>query len=642
MPVIAPFGSWESPITPQIVTRASVHYADSIETDDGDVYWVESRPHESGRSVIVRRSQDGSVAEAVPAGFNARTRVHEYGGGAYTVRDAVVYASRFEDQRIYRIAEGAEPVAITPEPPIEAGLRYADPALAERWGIWVRESHRPGSEPVNELVRIPLDGSAEPEVVAAGHDFYAFPRISPDGASLAFVAWDHPNMPWNGTTLYVAPLDGDGRCGASRAVAGGPNESIVQPVWSPGGVLHFCSDRSGWWNPYRLADGVVERVVTLDAEIGSTAWTFRHSRLGFLADGTAVMVATSAEGPRIIVLGTNDAMTQIDPPGTALMPYLAVTGRSIAVVAAAPDRAPAIYLVAVDGGGSEPIAASTGPDLDPGIFSIPETITFDTPDGPAYAFHYAPHHPDFAAPEGDLAPLIVFSHGGPTAATNPALDLRIQYWTSRGFAVVDVNYGGSSGLGRSYWERLGGRWGIVDVRDCALAAGHLVDRGLADPDRLAIRGGSAGGYTTLAVLAFRDDFAAGASHFGVADLELLARDTHKFESRYLDWLVGPLPEARAVYEARSPIHHVDDITCPIILFQGLEDRVVPPEQAEMMAAKLRERGVPVALVEFEGEGHGFRRAENQVRVLEAELSFYGQIFGFEPAGEIDRVPIDGL
>jgi dipeptidyl aminopeptidase/acylaminoacyl peptidase len=351
------------------------------------------------------------------------------------------------------------------------------------------------------------------------------------------------------------------------------------------------------------------------------------------------MVATSADGARIIVLDGEVATRDLEPPGTALAPYLAVTGRTVALIAGAPDRAPGVFVIDVDSGESEVAASADDPGIDPDSFSIPETITFDTPDGPAYAFHYPPANPEFTAPEGELPPLVVFSHGGPTGATNSALDLRIQYWTSRGFAVVDVNYGGSAGFGREYWERLDGTWGIVDVRDCALAAQSLVEAGKADPERLAIRGGSAGGYTTLAVLAFRDDFAAGASHFGVADLELLARHTHKFESRYLDRLIGPLPEARELYEARSPIHHVERITCPIILFQGLEDRVVPPEQAELMAEKLRDRGVPVVLMEFEGEGHGFRKAENQMRVLEAELSFYGQVFGFEPAGDIEPVGI---
>jgi dipeptidyl aminopeptidase/acylaminoacyl peptidase len=631
----APYGSWTSPITPESVTAAGIRYTDAVEVDGEDVYWVETRPAEGGRSAIVR-FRDGSPTDVTPPDFNARTRVHEYGGGAYSVHDGAVYACSFEDQRIHRLEPGAEPVPITPEPDMPAGVRYADFAFGDGFMVAVRETHRPDGEPVNDLVRIPLDGSSEPERVAGGHDFFASPRISPDGVTLAYLTWDHPNMPWNGTTLWKVEVGG-----TPSWVAGGPRESIFQPEWSPRGVLHFASDQTGWWNLYRQGDDGVEPLFEVNGDIGACQWAFRYRRYGFLPDGSIAAVATTPRGPLLLIDAGDGELRHLDPPGSWLPPLMAAGDGFVAMVAGAPDRFPEVVRVETATGVTEVLAPAADPGVDAAYISIPETITFETPDGEAYAYFYAPHNPDFMAPEGELPPLVVFSHGGPTGSTRTHLDLAVQWWTSRGIGVVDVDYGGSAGYGRSYWERLHSTWGITDVRDCALAAAHLVSREDADGDRLAIRGGSAGGYTTLAVLAFRDDFAAGASHFGVADLALLAEHTHKFESRYLDWLVGPYPEAQDRYEERSPIHHVDRISCPIILFQGLDDRVVPPEQAEVMAEALRSRGIPVAHIEYEGEGHGFRKAENQIRTLEAELSFYGQVLGFEPAG-IEPVEIEGL
>jgi len=632
----ARYGSWDSPITPEIVTAVSIRHSDSIEIDGGDVYWVESRPNEGGRSAIVRRSADGTVAEAVPAGFNARTRAHEYGGGAYGVQDGVVYASSFQDQRIYRFGPGGRPEPITPEPGIPAGLRYADFTFGDGFLIAVRERHLEDGEPANELVRIPLDGSGEPEVVASGHDFYSNPRLGPDGTTLAFLTWDHPNMPWNGTTLWTMPSGGE-----PSKVAGGPEESIFQPEWSADGVLHFASDRTGWWNLYRITESGMETVIEIEGDIGACQWVFRLRRYGILDDGSVLAVATTSQGPRVIVAAPDGTTRDLTPPGTNLPPQMAVGGDGAFMVAGDTDRFPCVVRLDATTGVAEMLASGPDSGVDPAYLSIPETITFDTPDGPAYAYHYPPANPGYPGTEGELPPLMVISHGGPTGSTKTYLDLMIQYWASRGIAVVDVDYGGSSGYGRAYWERLAGAWGVVDVRDCALAAQHLVAQGKADGDRLAIRGGSAGGYTTLAVLAFRDDFAAGASHYGVADLGLMTEHTHKFESRYLDWLIGPYPETKALHDERSPIYHIDEITCPVILFQGLDDLVVPPEQATIMADALQARGIPVALIEYEGEGHGFRKAENQIRTLESEISFYGQVFGFEPAG-VEKIEIEGL
>lgn len=636
--VVAPYGAWESPISALSVTRAGILFTDSLEVDGGTVYWAESRPAEEGRTVIVRRGADGSPQDVTPAGFNARTRVHEYGCGAYAVRDGEVYFANFADQRLYRHRPGEAPRPITPEPPLPAGIRYADLAFGNGFVICVRERHGEG-EATNELVRLPLD-DGDAQTIIGGHDFLSSPRLSPDGRLLAWLAWDHPNMPWNGTGLWLAEMGPDGRPGEPRLVAGGPHESIFQPEWSPQGVLHFASDRSGWWNLYRLRDGEAEPVATVAGDVGGPQWVFRLRRYAFLGDAIAA-IYTGPTGATLLIHEPGGATRALPAPGTWLSSLVA-EGSNLYMVAGSPTAPYAVVRVDAVTGETEVVRAPEGPGIDPRYTSVPERVTYPTPDGPAHLYYYPPANPDFEAPAGDLPPLLVVIHGGPTSAARPVLDPEVQFWTSRGFAVADVDYGGSTGYGRAYWERLHRRWGIVDVRDCALGAAHLADTDKADPARLAIRGGSAGGYTTLAALAFRHEFAAGASHFGVADLGLLARDTHKFESRYLDWLVGPLPEEEATYRERSPIYHAEGIDRPVILFQGLDDQVVPPEQAEIMAAALRQRGVPVAHLTFPGEGHGFRRAENIARTLEAELSFYGQVFGFTPAGNIEPVLVKGL
>jgi len=637
--VVAPYGAWESPIDALSVTRAEIFFSDSLELDGGWVYWAETRPLEGGRTVLARRRGDEPAEDVTPAGHNARTRVHEYGGGAYAVHEGLVYFADFTDQRLYRQRPGETPVPITPPPALPAGDRYADLTFGRGFLVCVRERHGEG-EAANELVRLPLAGGT-PEVIASGHDFYASPRLSPDGRHLAWLAWDHPNMPWNGTGLYLAEVSPEGRLGEPRPIAGGVSESIFQPEWSPEGVLHFASDRSGWWNLFRLVGGSAQPVATVAGDAGGPQWVFRGRRYAFLADGSIAALYTGPTGSALLVHGADGNTRSLPPPG-AWMSSLVSDGRALCVVAASPTSSYAVVRVDPATGEATVVRAPEGPGIDPSLLSVPEQVTFPTPDGPAHVYYYPPANPGFTAPEGELPPLLVTIHGGPTAAARPVLHPEVQFWTSRGFALADVDYGGSTGYGRAYWERLHRHWGIVDVRDCALAAAHLAAAGKADPARLAIRGGSAGGYTTLAALAFRDEFAAGASHYGVADLELLARDTHKFESRYLDWLVGPYPQEQATYRERSPIYHPEGIDRPVILFQGLEDRVVPPQQAEIMAAALRERGVPVVHITLPGEGHGFRRAENIARTLEAELSFYAQVFGFTPAGDIEPVVVEGL
>ncbi len=646
---VAPFGSWTSPVTPELIVSAAVGLGD-VWVDGDASWWSELRPAEGGRVVIVR---DGVDLLAAP--WSARTRVHEYGGGAWWLGpDAALYFAHWGDQRLYRLPPGStEPVALTPEPPVAHGLRYADGRVSAdgRWIVCVRERHDDAAaEAVNEVVVLPADGSAEPVAVASGADFYAAPRLSADGRWLCWLQWDHPRMPWDGTELWVARFD-DGVVHHARRVAGGAEESIVQPEWAPGGRLTFCSDRNNFWTLYHLEvdaeGGPVGFPVALpgpEADIGLPAWVFGRSRYGFLPDGR-IVAAFGADGHVHLAVIDCVAHTMITTETSlATFEALRVRGERVVGVGGGFLSEPAVVELTLPGdGGAVAVRAIRPPrdlGLDPGDLSAPEPLRFTSASGrTAHAWYYPPRNRSFTAPEGDRPPLLVLSHGGPTASANPGLNLSVQFWTSRGFAVVDVDYGGSTGYGRAYRQLLNGRWGIVDVEDCCAAAEFLVERGAADPDRLAIRGGSAGGFTTLAALAFRETFRAGASHFGVADLSALAADTHKFESRYLDGLVGPWPADEATYRQRSPIHHTDRLSCPIILFQGLEDVIVPPAQSRMMAEALAAKGIPHAYLEFEGEQHGFRKAENIMRTLTAELYFYGRVFGFEPAGAIEPVDI---
>ncbi|MBE3590697.1 MAG: S9 family peptidase [Firmicutes bacterium] len=637
---IAPYGSWRSPITAELIVRGSVGLA-GVWIDGDDVLWLEARPWEAGRNVVVRRSADGTVEDVTPAPFNARTRVHEYGGGAVAVHEGTVYFSNFADQRLYRVRPGGAPEPVTPEGP----FRYADGVVDRRRNrlICVREDHTASDRDAeNTIVAVDLD-TGRATVLISGADFYAAPRLSPDGRRLCWLSWNHPRMPWDGTELWVAELNADGSPGPAHLAAGGPEESIVQPEWSPDGVLHFVSDRTGWWNLYRLEEDGERALAPMEAEFGEPHWQFGQSTYAFAGPDRIVC---KYEKNAFAHLATLDLRTgelrRLDLPFTVIQ-FVRARGRRVCFVGGAPDRPGAVVDLDLGTGAFRELRRSTDVEIDPGYVSVPEAIEFPTQGGrTAHALYYAPRNRDFEAPEGERPPLLVISHGGPTAHSRPAFNLGLQYWTSRGFAVVDVNYGGSSGYGRAYRERLKGMWGVVDVDDCVAAALNLAERGWVDRNRLAIRGGSAGGYTTMAALVFRDVFEAGASHFGVSDLETLARDTHKFESRYLDSLVGPYPERRDLYVERSPIHFIDRLSCPMIFFQGLEDRVVPPAQAETMVAKLREKGIPVAYLAFEGEGHGFRKAENIKRTLEAELYFYSKIFGFPLADEVEPVEIANL
>ncbi|MCX6023618.1 MAG: S9 family peptidase [Chloroflexi bacterium] len=643
-PQTAPYGSWRSPITSDLIVAGAVSLSE-IALHGDDVYWIEGRPSEGGRQVIVRRTSDGQTHDLTPAPFNARTRVHEYGGGAYVVADGAVFFANFADQQVYRQTPGAAPAPITPEGP----FRYADfvADAARNRLICVREDHT-NPEPavvVNTLVALAIagDNSDVGTVLVSGADFYASPCLSPDGVRLAWLSWNHPNMPWDGCELWSASLQADGSLGAAERVAGGPDESAFQPQWSPDGVLHFVSDRTGWWNLYRRRNGETEALCPRSAEFGRPQWVFGLSTYAFLS-ATELLCAFTEQGVWwLAFLDTaTGAMTLLETPFTEIAGVRASGGRAAFLGASAAEPS-SVILMDVASGQWEAARRSVNVTLDAGHLTTPQPVEFPTEGGlTAHALYYPPHNSEYTPPPGERPPLLVMAHGGPTAAASSALNLRIQYWTSRGIAVLDVNYGGSTGFGRPYRQRLNDAWGIVDMADCANGARWLAERGDADPARLAITGGSAGGYTTLCALTFRSDFKAGASYYGICDLEALATDTHKFESRYPDRLVGPYPEGAAVYRERSPIHFTDLLSCPIILFQGLDDKVVPPNQAEMMLAAVRAKGLPVAYVQFAGEGHGFRRAENIKRALDSELYFYARVFGFTLADPPEPVTIENL
>jgi dipeptidyl aminopeptidase/acylaminoacyl peptidase len=673
---VAPFGSWTSPVTAEVIVAKSVSIGE-VAVGNVDVWWSEARPEEGGRVQLVRHRPGGVTVDVLPAGFGARTRVHEYGGGSWWLHGDDVIFANWEDQRLWRLDAGTDhPVALTPEPSIHHGDRYADGRVSSdgRWVVCVRERHvTDGGEPRNEIVAIRSRCTGEPTepiVLVSGPDFVAAPRVSADGTLLTWFEWNHPDMPWDGTELRVARLhddqstEGSISLGTQRLVAGGRDESITQPEWMPDGSLLFISDRSNWWNLYRVdADAIgalVEAgtaadaiaVAPIEAELGAPQWVFDNSRYAVLADGRILVSWFHLGLDHLGIIPVDRAaVVPLESPFTAVSSVRAF-GYGAVLVGATPISEPVV--AALDIPGSPDIDGSTAvtvgvvrPARDLGIgpewYSVPESITFATTgDRFAHALFYPPTNPDTTGPEDERAPLIVLSHGGPTSAARPQLNLGVQYWTSRGFGVVDVNYGGSTGYGRSYRRRLIGEWGIVDVDDSVAATRFLIDRGDADRDRLIIRGGSAGGYTTLCALTFREVFAAGCSLYGVSDLEALARDTHKFEARYLDSLVGPWPARQDIYVERSPIHHMEDLECPLIILQGLDDAIVPPSQSEMIVAALDANHVPRAYLAFEGEQHGFRQAATIKRALEAEAYFYSRILGFELADEVEPVEIVNL
>ena len=636
---ILSYGTWPSPITPEAIVAETVRLS-SVSLDSGTVSWIEGRPGDGGRNVLVRADTSGRLDDLTPPPFNVRSGVHEYGGGAYAVSGDRLWFSNYTDDRIHSKAGDAAPAPLTAQGSARFGDLTLDPR--RRRLLAVRETHRSNAPPVNDLVAISIDDGSE-RVLASGHDFCAAPAPSPDGRHLAWLAWDQPDMPWDAATLWLAELDRDGVPGAPARIAGGAGGSAFQPAWSPDGVLWCVADPDGWWNLHRWRDGELRCMYRAEHEFGKPLWQLGTTTFGFDAGGAVVCTWRTGAGWRLGRLDPNGSMHTIALPWTSI-DSLSVEGGAAAFIGGAPDRSTSVVTVDLESGALQVLRTSSTLSIDDRLLSRPVALSFPTGDGGevAHGYHYAPHNASCRAPAGELPPLLVLSHGGPTGATADTLSPSIQFWTSRGFAVLDVDYRGSTGYGRAYRERLYGEWGVVDVEDCVAGASHLAETGRADPARLAIRGGSAGGYTTLAALTFHDVFRAGASYYGICDLEVLAADTHKFEARYLDRLVGEWPADRDVYRARSPLHHAGRLGCPIIFFQGLEDRVVPPNQAELMANALERQRLPVACLMFEGEGHGFRKAETMRRCLEAELSFYGQVFGFEPADALPPLDIRNL
>lgn len=635
----ASYGSWKSPITTDLITAKSISLSE-VAISGQDIYWTESRPSESGRSTIMRRAADGHLTECTPPEFYVRTTVHEYGGGAFMVEDGVIYFSNFKDHHLYRQPLGSQPEVLT----LADGYYYADLILDKQRAriICIREDHTGEGEAVNAIVGIGLNG--EERILVAGNNFYSSARLSPDGKKLSYLTWNHPNMPWDGCELWLADVHADGTLHDFKLIAGSGTESVFQPEWSPEGILHFVGETTGWWNFYRWNNDEAEALHPMEAEFGEPQWVFGMSTYGFVSPTKILCCYSQNSIWHLAYLDTaSKKLTEIETPFTQIGDIWVGDGFAI-FIAGSPTQPFTLVRMDTTTGSMESIKQSFEVKVDAEYLSTATPITFPTTGGKeAYAIYYAPKNKDYDGLAGERPPLMVMSHGGPTSAAVTALRYSTQYWTSRGFAVLDVNYGGSTGYGREYRQRLTGNWGIVDVDDCCNGALYLVEKGLADPNRLAIRGGSAGGYTTLACLTFRNEvFKAGASYYGISDLEVLEIDTHKFESRYSHSLVGPYPDRKDLYFDRSPIHFIQNLSCPIILFQGDEDKVVPPAQSQMMFEAVRDKELPVAYLLFEGEQHGFRKAENIKRSLEAEFYFYSKIFGFDPADKMEPVQIENL
>ncbi|HEU4919212.1 MAG TPA: S9 family peptidase [Candidatus Limnocylindrales bacterium] len=642
---VAPYGAWSSPFPISLLTEGVVALTE-VSAAGGVRWWLEGRPDESGRQVLVRRDADGTETRLTPEGFNVRSRVHEYGGGACLVADGgdLVVVSDFATGRLHRVTMPGELLPLTPP---NRQWRFADVVHDPTRNrlIGVREDHEPDTlarhgEAENSIVAIDLgDGSVT--VLVEGADFFAAPRLAPDGNRLAWLEWRHPNLPWDGTELRLADLAGDGSVAAARTIAGSPTDWISQPRWSPEGVLHFAAEPTGWMNLYRLAGDEIEPVAAMEAEVVYPDWQFGYSTYGFLPDGSIVVVARSGGRDRLCRIRAG-IVEEIAVPFTE-MSNVAVDGDRVVLRAASPTASPAIVELDPSSGIRTVLRRSMTAEFDPADIAVPQPVEFPTSgDRTAFGLYYAPTNRSFRGPDGALPPLIVTSHGGPTAAANSAFTVLAQLFTSRGFAALDVDYGGSTGYGRDYRKRLEGQWGVVDLDDCVAGARWLVEQGLVDRDRVAIRGGSASGYTTLCAVTFSDAFKAGTSYFGIGDLETFASQTHKFESRYLDRLVGPYPERKDLYRERSPLNFTDRISCPVLVLQGAEDRIVAPAQAEQIVDTLWEKRLPHAYLLFPGEDHGFRAAENIIRSFEAELSFYGQVFGFTPADPIEPIEVQFL
>lgn len=641
MACIEPYGTWKSPISAELIARGTVGLG-QISMDGDNIYWTELRPSEGGRTALVRRSVNGEITDMLPKVMSVRSRVHEYGGGGFVVDDGDVWFCNDADQRLYSMPRFGKLTALTPE----GSFRYADMVVDRRKSrlIAVCEEHNADNvEPVNRLISIGFDKAITKLV--SGADFYASPRLSPDGRNLAWLSWSHPNMPWDETELWVAKLAENGELFDRQRVAGGDAVSIFQPAWSPEGVLYFVSDQTGWWNIYKLdsENGKIRALYPTKAEFGRPQWAFGMTTYGFARDGDIVCTYFAKSEWRLARIAIEDAQLRDIETNFCAFDNLKVLGNKAAFVAGHATEASALTVFDLDSGEPQILRRSMNLEVQPENISIGKALEISVGyNAKVHAFYYAPLNRDYMATPEELAPLIVKSHGGPTSQTTGAFSLGIQFWTNRGFAVLDVNYRGSTGYGRAYRKRLEGQWGVIDVEDCIVSVNFLAEQRLIDCSRVAITGGSAGGFTTLSALTFHNTFRAGASYYGIGDLEALARDTHKFEAHYLDRLIGVWPEAKDLYKARSPFHHTNHLECPVIFFQGAEDKIVPPNQAQVMVDELQSKNLPVAYVEFEGEGHGFRKAENIERALAAELYFYGRVLGFKPADALKPIDIGNM
>ena len=640
-PQVASFGSWKSPITSDLIVSRTIGIG-SILVNHDNIFWLEKRPQEQGRNLIAGIFNQREFKNLTPSPLSVRSKIHEYGGGAYTVEKNTIYFSNFQDGRIYQQVIGTQPHPLTNE----QFQRYGDIVVDQERNrlICVCEAHSFDGEPQNSIININISTGRIWNLIQ-GEDFYSSPRLSPDGKHLAWLSWNHPNMPWDSSYLWLAKLDEDGSVSEPELIAGGQTESICEPKWGQDGTLYFSSDRTNWWNLYRRRiDGKVEILHQMSAEFGYPHWVFGLSTYALIGN-EQLICAYSSDGCwhlGIINLKTREFQA-IKTRYTNISDLQASDSGFAVFIGGSPTETTAVIKLDLVTKQETILKREGDLQIDPGYLSLPEAIAFPTSDNlTAHAWYYPPQNQDFIAPSTELPPLVVKSHGGPTAAASVDLNLRIQYWTSRGFGYLDVNYGGSIGYGREYRQRLDGKWGIVDVDDCVNAAKYLVAQGKVDGDRLVITGSSAGGYTTLAALTFTNTFKAGASYYGVSDLEILAKDTHKFESRYLDGLVGKYPAEKTIYQKRSPIHHLEQLNCPVIFFQGLKDKVVPPNQAEIMFQAIKRQGLPVAYISFEEEGHGFRIAENIKQALDSEFYFYAQIFGFQPADPLEPIEIINL
>ncbi|WP_439102863.1 alpha/beta hydrolase family protein [Congregibacter sp.] len=636
-----PYGSWPSIITAASLVEGSRGIG-GLSKDGEYFYWVESRPEQGGRNTIMRWQPDSSPEEILDEAFNVRTRVQEYGGSSLVIHGGVLWFSNFADQRVYRFTAGETPVAITPE----ADLRYAGCSFDIQRSrlLCIREDHRGMGEPVNTLVALSPDEENEGIVLFSGTDFVSAPRLSSDGKRIAFTSWMHPNMPWDSTSLHSAAFDEAGMLTGLQIHNPQSDESVIDPQWRDNNTLVALSDRDNWWKPYTVNESAFTAIDTglEKVEIGGPAWSIGGRYYWFLPDSSMLFVARKGSVETLVHLDREGNTTELQT-GAVSYGSLVYDDGQLYFTAGFADKPAALVRASLEGTVNDVIRRSSDSALDVDWVPAYEQVAFPLPSGgEAYGVYFAPKNPDAAAVKGTAPPLIVSVHGGPTSVAGVSYRPEHYYWTSRGFAVLDLNYRGSTGFGREYRRALYGQWGITDVEDAAAGAAWLAEQGLADAERLIIRGGSAGGYTTLAVHAFYDTFAAGASYFGVSDIEALAKDTHKFESRYLDQLVGPYPERKDLYVERSPIHHLDGFKAPLLLLQGLDDPIVPPNQSEMIYEALKTSGVPTAYVAFEGESHGFRKAENQIAAREAELYFYAQVLGLSPADDLPEIPIDNL